>query len=130
MNKPMAKLSAELRSRAQKELLAGIKPSEVAKKFNISPSACSYLKQQATGSNPGVAAFEAEFSKEQRNRLERLLLAGESINDLAKDYETSKAVLVAYCNKHKLLLTGGVIKLPASQSKKIKVLNAKNKRRK
>jgi transposase len=117
----MAKLSAELRARAQKELLAGVKPSEVAKKFDITPSACSYLKQQATGSNPGVAVFEAEFSTEQRARLERLLLAGESINDLAKDYETSKAILIAYCNKNKISITGGVVKLP--KTKKIKVLS-------
>lgn len=124
----MAKLSADLRARAQKELAAGIKPSEVAKKFNITPSACSYLKQQATGSNPGVATFEAEFSTEQRARLERLLLAGESINDLAKDYETSKAVLIAYCNKNKISITGGVAKLP--KTKKIKVLSNGRKARK
>ena len=84
------KLSAELRARAQKELASGSKPSDVAKKFNITPSACSYLKQQALGTAPGVAEFELEFNKDQRDRFERLLKAGESLNDLAKDYEVSK----------------------------------------
>lgn len=124
----MAKLSADLRARAQKELAAGVKLSVVAAKFGITPSACSYLKQQATGSNPGVVTFQAEFSTEQRARLERLLLAGESINDLAKDYETSKAVLIAYCNKNKISITGGVAKLP--KTKKIKVLSNSRKARK
>jgi hypothetical protein len=115
----MAKLSAELRNRAQKDLKAGMTPTAAAAKYGITPSAATYLRQQATGNNPGVAAFEAEFSKVQRDRLERLLLAGESINDLARDYETSKGVLVAYCNKHGISITGGVVKL--SKTKKIKV---------
>ncbi len=121
----MAKLSADLRARAQKELAAGIKPSEVAKKFNITPSACNYLKKQATGSNPGVATFEAEFSAEQRARFERLLAAGESINNLARDYETPKAVLVAYCNKRGICTTGRKL----LKTKKIKVTTASRNRK-
>lgn len=122
------KLSAELRARAQKELASGSKPSDVAKKFGITPSACSYLKQQAMGTSPGVADFEVEFNQDQRNRFERLLKAGESINDLAKDYEVSKATLTAYCNKYKIPLNGGFVKLP--KTKKIKITPRGNGKRK
>jgi hypothetical protein len=124
----MAKLSAELRTRAQKELQSGVKASVVAAKFGISASACTYLKSQATGATPAVAVFEEEFNSEQLARFKRLLLAGESINDLAKDYETPKSVLVAYCNKNGLPATGAVVKLP--KTKKIKITARGNGKRK
>jgi AraC-like DNA-binding protein len=115
----MGKLSADLRSRAQKELQSGVKASAVAAKFGISASACSYLKSQATGKNPGVAVFEEEFNSGQLERFARLLSGGETLAQLSKDYETSIAVLKSYCAKHSLSTTGGVIKLP--KTKKIRV---------
>lgn len=123
----MAKLSADLRARAIKELIAGIKPSVVAAKFGITSSACSYLKSQGTGNSPGVEAFEQEFSLEQKARFKRLLQAGESVAQLSKDYETSITVLKSYCNKHGISITGGVIKLP--KTKKIKVTQRGNGKR-
>jgi transposase len=123
----MPKLNSDVRKRAQNELRNGAKPSEVAAKYGISNSACSYLKAQATGTNPGVSVFESEFNKEQRDRFALLLAGGESINDLAKDYETSAAVLKSYIAKYNLP-TGVIAKLPTR--KKIKVTPRGNGKRK
>lgn len=122
----MTKLSADLRNRAKKELANGAKLSDVAKKFGITPSAASYLKNQATGCNPGVETFEKEFNKQQRDRFERLLLAGESLMDLAKDYETSKAVLQSYMAKHGLKPG---LNVKVGKTKKIKITARGNGKR-
>ena len=124
----MAKLSAELRLRAQKELQSGVKASEVAAKFGISASACSYLKSQATGKTPGVAAFEEEFSVYQLERLKRLITAGASYKEIADDYEVPRSVIVSYCNKAGISVGGGVVKLPSR--KKIKITARGNGKRK
>lgn len=125
----MAKLSAELRLRAQKELQSGVKASEVAVKFGISASACSYLKAQATGKNPGVVVFEEEFSSYQRQRFADLLNSGNcTLNELAADYETPKSVLVAYCNKMDLNVKGGIAVV--KKTKKIKITPRGNGKRK
>ena len=120
----MAKLTAELRARAMAELRAGVKPALVATKFGISASACSYLKSQATGSNPAVTEFETEFSTAQRARLERLYKAGESILALAADYEVSGSVLKSYFNKQGIK-PDPVIKVPTR-----KLIATKTKRKK
>ena len=118
----MAKLSAVLRARAQNELRSGVKLSEVAAKFGITPSAASYLKKQATGVTPEVEALETEFSKYQLDRIKRLVTAGTSYKEIAEDYEVSKTTIVAYCNK--LGITGGV-----KTTKKIKITPRGNKKR-
>jgi hypothetical protein len=121
----MAKLTAALRARAQNELRAGSKLSEVAVKFGITPSAASYLKAQATGITPEVAALETEFSKYQLERLKRLVTAGTSYKEIAEDYEVSKPTIVAYCNKLGITVGGGV-----KPTKKIKITPRGNGKRK
>jgi uncharacterized protein YjcR len=101
----MAKLSKFNRTKAQKDLLNGMKISQVAKKYGITPSACHYLKQQAEGSSPGVEVFENEFNAQQRARFKHLLAKGCTLTQLANDYETPRSVLKAYCNKYKLSYT-------------------------
>lgn len=115
----MAKLSAELRARATKELQSGVSTSQVCEKFGITPSAASYLKNKATGSLPEVVEFEANFSKYQLDRLKRMVQAGTKITEVAQDYEVSRRVIESYCAKNNIRpATGPVINMKMLRVKK------------
>ena len=117
----MAKLSAELRARATKELQAGVPVSQVCEKFGITPSAASYLKNKASGTLPEVVEFEQNFSKYQLDRLKRMVQAGTKITEVAADYEVSRKVVESYCSKNSIkAATGPVINMKMLRTAKRK----------
>jgi uncharacterized protein (DUF433 family) len=92
----MAKLSANIRALAIKDIKAGMSTPELVTKYQVSHSAISYLRQKAAGSTPKLLEFKERIGTYSEERILRLFKQGDTPQELAKDYECSTKLMVDY----------------------------------
>ena len=92
----MAKLSANIRALAIKDIKAGMSTPELATKYQVSSSAVAYLRQKAAGLTPQLLEFKERIGAYAHERILRLFKQGDTPQELAKDYECSTRTMVDY----------------------------------
>lgn len=96
----MGRLTDATRLRVLKELEAGVPPKELSVKYDISPSAVSYLKKVAVGETPALTELEGRLSVYHIKRLVSLAKNRVPVRELAEDAECSSSLMKSLLRKN------------------------------